>query len=434
MIFKLKTLFDLLKETVPLLLISLPIFLLITFIYISFKEKKLVTIKNKEFYILKLLNFIYVKNIWFKLIQLIIYFMMTIGLIILFRIANFGKCYNIWDLFIHKAKFSSNFVTIMILIILMFFHIKFLTILLKDTFYTIHVYFYSNKIYYKFIDYLWSKGNSTFSIIAKTSLFLTYSLENKERPHYSNNVIAFKKYLKKKDSFKISLSKIDEYITKYYHFCCAEECFYLYLPHILVYSVLIYDLRNNEIRYFYFVILLFFVINIYRRLKNFIGQLDFYEIDKVLHYYFYKTDVHNKLMLAKTHKQRFELLSKDGYGWDTYNDYEDKIIAYIKRDYIVDYVDIEFKKSYEPYSVRIFYFTIFISYMIFCYNLSIINCILITIPLILAIISYEYCFYVYKNKQKYIMKYLFAYIILFGISILILIWIYLTRHTLYFMN
>ena len=42
-----------------------------------------------------------------------------------------------------------------------------------------------------------------------------------------------------------------------------------------------------------------------------------------------------------------------------------KIKEYIQRDFIVDYIDINFKKSYEPYSIRLLYMAILILYLIF---------------------------------------------------------------------
>ena len=218
-----------------------------------------------------------------------------------------------------------------------------------------------------------------------------------------------------------------------------EECFHYYFPHIVVFNILLYDLRNYQIKYFYFFIFIFFIINVYRRFRKFISQLDFYEIDKIVANYFYKTDIHNQMMQAENHSQRLKLFGDNEYAFNLHNyygqkHYGDKFKKYFERGFVVDYVDINLKKSYEPYNIRMLYIGIFISYIIFCYNMSIIYCIIISIPLFIGIILYEYCFYTYKTQKKYIMSYMILYILLFIIAIGILIWIYLTRHTFYFIN
>lgn len=434
MIAKLLLLFERLCYSMPLIVGYLIFSVIICLIYINHKKKKQYAIKNNDFYVLKLFDFMHVKHIWADLGKIFVFFLTTIGFLILLRLLNFGRIFIIWDIFAYKAKTAPNILLIIILIFLMYFHIKMIFILLKDTFYKVHLYFFNNKIYFSWIDFLWDKAKVDFSLISNISYFLLRSLQDEESIIFSDRVIFFRLYLKKNTLLKFLLTKIQSFITNYFFLYQLEITCYYYMPYIFMYCVLIYDLKHYEIKYFYFAIFIFSVINIYRKMKKFISHLDFYDCDKVLYNYLYKSNIHNQLMAAKTFNKRSTLMGRDVYAWEIFNDHMENIKKYVMRDYVIHYVDIKFKRSYEPYSARILYLLIFISYIIFCYNLSVMNGILISVPLLLSYVIYEYCFYKYKKEKLYKMPYVISYILLLGCAIIILIWIYLTRHTLFFMN
>lgn len=436
MIAKVIFLVILILKIMPFLLLYLLFFIVITLIYKEHQKERSDAFKNNEFYILKRLNVIHITNIWFELIKIIVFFILTIGLIATLRMINLGKFFSTWSLFTIKSNNILNIILVIIILILMYFQIKFLQRLLKDTFYKMHIYLYHTKIYFKIIDSLWLKCNNHFSIVEKSHSFLNNLLEkNKRYPQLDTKFILYvQNKIQAKPKIIALLKKMYKFVTKYYDLIKVELCIYNYTPHIIIYFALIYDLQNYEVRYFYIAIFIFFMINLYRRLKLFISQLDFYEIDKILSNYFYKSKIHNQLILAKTYNERLILTGNNEDALEVFNYYENKIKIYIERDYIIDYVDIEFKKSYEPYNMRILYSAVLVSYIIFCYNVSMLNGILISIPLLLSFIIYEYCYYIYKKKKKYVMTYVILYIIFLALAIIIVTWIYLTRHTLYFMT
>ena len=180
-------------------------------------------------------------------------------MITLLRVLNFGKTYNIWCLFIYKTKDSPNFIIITILIVIMYLYLKMLNVLLRDTFYKIHLYFYNNEFYYKYMDLFWSKGNTDFLIMTTIYFYLKNILI--ERDSYtskSESILYLRNKITSNKWLNFYCTKFYEYLKKYYHLHIVEECFHYYFPHIVVFNILLYDLRNYQIKYFYFFIFIFF--------------------------------------------------------------------------------------------------------------------------------------------------------------------------------
>ena len=190
MIVKIISLFKLLMYQMPILLLYLICFIVTYIIYINYmKIRKDAREKNPfhNFEILKQIDYIYIKNIKIEILKLSLLILSTIGLITLLRVLNFGKTYTFWDLLIYKTKNAPNFMLLFILLTIMYTYMKMFNIILKDTFYKIHLYFYGNKIYFYFIDLIWWKGNNTFSIITKVHLYLNRLFNNNKLNSSENN-------------------------------------------------------------------------------------------------------------------------------------------------------------------------------------------------------------------------------------------------------
>ena len=110
---------------------------------------------------------------------------------------------------------------------------KMFNIILKDTFYKIHLYFYGNKIYFYFIDLIWWKGNNTFSIITKVHLYLNRLFNNNKLNSSEDNfssrlLIYLEKKIKINNKLNIILNLLFKYSGVEYCLVHMEECFYYY--------------------------------------------------------------------------------------------------------------------------------------------------------------------------------------------------------------
>jgi hypothetical protein len=397
-----------------------------------------------DFYIFKILDFIHVKNIWVEISKLIFILLGTIGFISALRLINFGKEIDIWYLFLSHKSNAFQLIFISIIFIQIYYYMHFMTQPLKDIAYRIHLYFNErttkdpwdqNNKYFRFIDFL--RDRYFTSTITSELSYATACIIKEDNGRFKSDskiIIYLTKLCEKNPKLLRFFKRLDNVIENHYYMISIEESVYYYSPHIMVLIVFIYDMQNTNIKYIYYATFIFFIINIYRKVITFIGQADIYELDLVLtRYYDYgNLNLHKKM--ADEKERASSLISKYADIWEVYVTYNNMISHYFKRNYLVEYINPEDKKSYEPYSVRLLYVILFILYSIFCYNMSAIHSIVISLPLLLGIMFYEYAYFKYNKNKTYNIAFTMIYTTFLIIAILILVWIFLTRFTIFFIN
>jgi len=409
-------------------------------------KKQLIINKKEDKALFYLLNYFYVHNIWFLCLQLFLLLCGSIGLVISLRLLNLGSTYNTW-LFMSNTKSSINFGFVFILLCLSI-YLKIIDQILFDIYFKIHLYLRQYHYYARFSYYMKERYQSNlaglFLLNTAIRLYLRIILQKTDIEHIYNNpdyIITLSDkirfYLRKqvqsnKKLFAI-LIIIYDFTDRNYYLDRIQECLFHYWPRIILFSTIYYDLKFYEIKYSYYASLLYLIITLYRRFRKFIGETDYHDIDDNLITYFYKDKTHEKLLQVNTDFELNKIIFLNSMAFDLYENYEEKIKLYFERNYRVDYIDINYKKTYEPDSMRLFFTGIFLMNVGFGTNVSFKDWIIINIPLLLGYLIYEYT---YQNQQK--IKNIIVFTILYSsliiIAIILIIWIYLTRHTLYFMT
>lgn len=441
-------------KSIVFLLISLPkIFWYISFImilaFVICKEhlnKKKQDYKKENMFTTDFhrLDFYYIKNVILEIIKLIILLSGSIGLLFILRSLNIGKTYNLWE-FYSQNSFNLSIVILVVILVGLYIYSNIIKEVLKDTIYKIYLYLYQYNKLYELFYVLWD--NYAYYLRAKKlpfhNFFANYGRLTKDPAidlfaDYDYYVltdkitITYLTFLNNKAFFHKIFNMLYHYIEKYDYILILEQVFFKYIWKSLIFSVLLFDLHNNELRYFYYVMVLFLVINTYQNIRQLIGEYDMHEIDYKLVQYFYKEKIHAKILKANV-EEYTAIIYSNPHAEQLYVNYEEKLKEYIEREYRVDYIDINFKKSYEPYNMRLLLIAIGVLYINFCYHSSLINNIIISIPLVIAIVIYEISYKYYKTI-KYNRYFLVSYIILIIISIMGFIWIYLTRHNFNFIR
>ena len=330
----------------------------------------------------KMLNYLFINDIRIELGDLILLNLSTLGIYYLLRYLNFGRIIDIW-LFNSNSLPIANIIPLILIFIVIIFYMKFLLIVIKYKFYKVYLYFKQFKLFDNIFDTL--------------RIFHLTSLRYKEK------------------------SFIEDTLRKYF-------------PHILLYITLLYDLKHKEIKILYYMLFIYSLIIMFRTLKKTFGEYDMLDIDEKLVNYFYKEKIHEKSLRASSEIKRLQILYKSSTGRVIYENYKEKIILYIDRGFCVDYIDVNFKKSYEPYNMRLLFIGIFILYITFLYgSLSWMFCLIITIPFISAICIYETSHKYTYTKHKLTISKLLIYILII-ISIFIFIKIYLSKYSLHFIT
>lgn len=417
--------------------------------------KKNIYFSNKIYSVYKMLDFYFIRDIKHEILKLFLLFSCTIGLLFLFCFKALNTNYDIWLLFFSTHKNISYILLINVLLMVISFslYLRYMITILKDIYYKHHVYLLQYKFYYNLMDDLFFRYNH--SIANEITLLIrVYCSEFLDPdPDYDSYYIRI--YSNKPNKIKLflflrRLTQTNKHVKNLIikinaiaiFFQDLETMILHYWPLLLVFVIFCIDLKNNEIKYIYYGLFLYTIIILYRKFRLFIGQTDYREIDDRLRYYFYSYNAHISFVehehLLKTQNDFFEiynLIKNRGIVYEIYDMlFAKKIENYFERNFIVDYIDLDRKKkSYEPYSIRVLLFCIFVLYYLFCYNLSIINCFFITIPLISAFVIYEYTFANHK-KLNYIWLYKIIYLLLIFISCTIFIYIFLMRHTFYFID
>lgn len=378
----------------------------------------------------EVLDFYYIKNIWFELIQLVIIFSFIFGFLLNLRVLNFGEIYDIWFLFMKK---NDNYLPIIIIILSLFIYMKLLNPIIKDIYYKIHLYLFNYKLYTDLINFMsnryFKNVTGLFTLTGKISHYFLFDILEKQELDY------LQKKIKANVILLSFLRKLNANPNKWLFLLKMEQYFWFSLPKIFLFFTLIYDLKNNQLKYIYIAFIVYSIITLYRKYRKFLGEND-PEIDLMLSTYFYKNKKHpmsGSGYFSVENEIRHKIKINSANVYEIYIYYKKRILFYLEHQY----VDLEFKKSYkfpksyEFYNIRLVYLGVFILYIFFCYNMSFFNCIIVTLPLFLSCILHEY---VYKNNEKYKRLLKIIYLSLMLLAIIIFIWIYLTRHTIYFMR
>lgn len=388
----------------------------------------------------KLLNYLYISNIMFELPDLMLLIMPSIGFIIILRIFNLGKNLDIFILDLKAISFF-NIIIIIIVVFILCLNMRMIYIMLNYKGYKLYLYFIHFSICLKIFEYIKTNFMHSTSLAHKFYFFFDKILSANENDlkyvfpdiFYSHYLLL---YLRKKirDNYLLLcvIHLLKMIATKWFYYELFEETLKKYYPQILIYISLVYDLKQQEIKLLYYTLFIYSLIIMTRTIRKTIGEYDMHEIDYKLVQYFYKEKIHAKILKANV-EEYTAIIYSNPHAEQLYVNYEEKLKEYIEREYRVDYIDINFKKSYEPYNMRLLLIAIGVLYINFCYHSSLINNIIISIPLVIAIVIYEISYKYYKTI-KYNRYFLVSYIILIIISIMGFIWIYLTRHNFNFIR
>ena len=360
-----------------LLLVSIYIGFLIYYYYNKLK-KRLIIKKQKTY---EILNYLYVSDIRTEIFELLFLNLFIIVLISFIKFLNVEKTLNV-ILFQPNEIVKYKIIVICLSLILLYVCLKFLNEVIKYKVYKIYLFTSQFKIFFQL---------------------------------YTN---LRKRY------------KVTKFIyNKLHTFMIIKDILLMFFPHILLFMALSYDLKNKEIKIFYYTLYIYILIILYRNIKKTLAEYDIFDIDSKLITYFYKDKIHNKLKKTTSKYEYTKILNQNKETMILYNEYEERIRQYILRNFKLN-DNNNMNKIYEPYKIRLIFLGLLSLYITFCYNMPYYNCIIISLPLIFSIVFYEIINRYFKNI--WFNKILFYINIILPIYIFIVI--YLSRNTLYFMS
>nr|NP_062855.1 hypothetical protein PhpooMp10 [Physarum polycephalum]BAB08089.1 unnamed protein product [Physarum polycephalum] len=365
------------------------------------KNKKLLINKKQE--LSKLLDYLYIKDIKMEILDLFLLNLFTIGLIFSLRNLNIGATINIF-LFRPSLVILSQIISLCVLMYVFYIY----NLVIKYKFYKIYLFMCQFETFIKICD-IFTGGYRFYELLY-------------------DNLHDFI-YIKLKPINKINSSYLQVLMIILcnkilYIYAYIKNIFYIlraFFPEILLFISLISDLNNREIKTFYYILAIYPLMTSYRTIKEILGDYDMLNINDKLTTYFYEDKIHDKLRKTISEYERTRILIQ---SMTLYYKYDKQIREYILRD---------FKRIYQPYSMRLIFLGILILYYNFCYSMSYYNCMIITIPLLLSFILYEHSYqYLVNFRYLWIIKILYYTNLILVIYIFIII--YLSRNTLYFIT
>jgi len=407
----------------PLTLLIFNIILIGFLLYFYHNKKTTIT---RETTLSKLVESFKISNIRNTLVILLIYFIVTIGIFFILRILNIG--YSKALFYISVSMPFINILTIISIILLLgLFKRIFYNDILKEMF-KIYLYLLTLDRGKRFIEFLFDSYHDSKSndYIRKIYLQLSHIQPGRELisiilDDYDINYLISKKnvyYMKNKLQQSPTLYMIAHIM---YRFFSQLDTYWWALRHYSIYFVLycavLYDLSQEVLYYIYFILPIFMLITLYRKLRSFIGEKDFYVLDPLLIAYIYK---------------------KECSLYTLFN-YEVVIREYLFNGYRGEHASDFFREktpSIDPFFIQVKRLYILLSISItswfLLFNMTPYNTLLLTLPLVLSFNTMEYNHVIVYNSKKLLKKIVF-YISIIGM-IIINIWVYLTRHHHYYLR
>jgi len=352
---------------------------------------------------------------------IIIYFGITIGLIFVLRILNIGYSKALFNINI-SLPFINLLILASFLILLGLVRNIFYEDLLKKMF-KLYLYFLTLDQGKRFIEFIFdkyhdSKGNH---YITKTYLFFTNIRPDHEIPSFVINLYDNFNHIISLETIYYLRNKLQQSPTVYtvvhllYRIASLLHDYWwpfrYYSIYFLLFCIILYDLIQEVIYYTYFILPIFMLITLYRKLLSFIGTKDFYVLDPLLVAYLYE----NKCSL------------------DALENYEANIREYLFNGYRGEHASYFFTEktpSIEPSFIIIkrlyLLFLVCITSWVLLFNMTLTHTILLTLPLVLAFNTMEFHYTIIVESKKLFKKMVFNMSIVS--MILINLWVYLTRH------
>jgi hypothetical protein len=376
---------------------------------------------NRKMALNLLLKSYAISNMGNTLSLLMIYFSVTVGLILSLRMSHLG--YN-------KPLFSLTFnISLMNLIIILCFVILisllrsvFNKLILKEM-YKAYLYLYTINFGKRVIEFLFDRyyDSQQNRYLAKFYLFLIAIQPDKEL-----SFIAIARYEDKESKISLEMiyklrSVFSQKSFLYFVVKQLSRIVYLldyywwplryYLIHFILFLTLSYDLIHEVIYYTYYILPIFMLITLYRNLLSFIGTKDFYVLDPMLSAYIYTKQISLSDLLCK----------------------EEIIKEYLFNGYRGEHASDNFKEkipSIEPKFIQIkrFYLLIgiYIINWLLLFHMTIINTLVLTLPLILLVNSIEFNHFIILENKRIFRQ--FIYFLSIISMLMINFWVYLTRH------
>jgi hypothetical protein len=311
----LKYIFNLLQHclyTKPLIFILLILVLnigILISVYSKLHKMKIKTLIEDNDNILEFLHTYYVKNIYLCVFYVFVYFFNTMFIFIIIRYCNLGRVFVLDD----TLNGRGNVLLLWIIIGILFNYIilrQILSLILYKQVYMLHLYLLNNDIY----DYVMIRINLTYNFIHRQfSSFtnyltfisdLTFDLQD-----HIKRMNSLSEFIEDKDAIKnrLRLNKIyrhREYVLKrrYIVIICQSiinriRPLYRYIDEILQYFpifvvmvIYLYDLSHVEIRYTYYGLLFYIIIQGISKIRKFWNQND-PVFDPILYKYFYSPNI-----------------------------------------------------------------------------------------------------------------------------------------------
>jgi hypothetical protein len=398
----------------------------------------------------------YIHNIYWVIFKIFIYFFIHFFMFLLVRIHLLNTERELISLTYNINQVSQHYFLIILFLLCYLYFIHITNLILYPSILQLHLYLHQYKKYIDIEDFYKRLLNGYFNDkIDDFYLILTditnkfgplmgkFSPISKYHPRYVREfMILSKKYLNKNRKIKYFLD-IFFYNRITYFIRHNLTNFLSFLPHLILLATFLYDIFIiNKFYYINYALLLFLVMNLNKKIKQFFIEKD-QVYDDVLNKYFYKVDskfiIYTELMLNKwnnlpleeqTNARALDIYAKivNYSGFGMIESYSDSIANYIHNDFKVYYYirgeeTILQRRSQVLRGLIIIIFSMISIYLSYCSNKYILQIsileielpiIILCLPLVIMLIIFKYIAnqiketpteYVYPPEWEYNHKY-----------------------------
>lgn len=280
------------------------------------------TKKNDKILFLINLDKYYTNNIFFVYFMTIFFFIFNTLIFILFRIQFLGIS-NIIDFSVNSLTIW-HILNIILFILNITLYLKILNIIFYSYVIKLHFYLYQKNWYVAFNDFIRDHD------MKLASLFRAYS-------RYCNDILEHNTFIKKYNSINYIFKRLRD---QFFIISLYISRFLYYLPYLLVFIIVIYDLYHGCMYYTYYMLFVFLITNIIKKIRWFIYVKDVVYDTQISDYFYKNNDQY--LTLRKNIKEKSDIFTLKFYKhFEELNNIlksQEEIIEYFKDDFQVYYV------------------------------------------------------------------------------------------------